>query len=152
MTQISGEARGRLERELAELLSVERPRLLSLAATAGGDVADQADRVNIEVELGQVDMRIERLRRRLEVAQRPGGEAADLSLFVLDFGSGPERAIVGSGSWESDESVLRISADSPVGTAISGAREGETVTYRAPNGKQLQVTIVSIGREALQSA
>jgi transcription elongation factor GreA len=34
------------------------------------------------------------------------------------------------------------SPQSPLGSAILGAKRGETVTYEAPNGKQLEVEIV----------
>ena len=34
-----------------------------------------------------------------------------------------------------------ISPESPIGAAILGAKEGDTVSYKAPNGREISVTI-----------
>ncbi len=34
-----------------------------------------------------------------------------------------------------------ISPESPIGAAIDGAHTGDTVTYKAPNGREISVTI-----------
>ena len=34
-----------------------------------------------------------------------------------------------------------ISPESPIGAAILGAHEGDAVTYKAPNGRDISVTI-----------
>ena len=34
-----------------------------------------------------------------------------------------------------------ISPESPIGAAILGAHEGDVVTYKAPNGRDISVTI-----------
>jgi transcription elongation factor GreA len=149
MTQISSELRAQLEQELAELVQLERPRLLALAASASGDPADEADRVNIELEIGMLDMRIERIRDRIDAAD--GRSSGNLAL-LLDFGSGPERAMVDAVAWSEDDDVLHISGDSPAGRAISAANEGDTVTYRAPNGRDITVSIVAKGEHAFVAA
>ena len=41
-----------------------------------------------------------------------------------------------------DDQLEVFSPQSPLGSAILGARVGETVTYEAPNGKELAVEIV----------
>jgi len=149
MTQISTELRAQLEQELTELVQLERPRLLALAASASGDPADEADRVNIEVELGMLDTRVERIRQRLEAAD----SRVILNLpVVLDFGSGPERAFVDAISWGEDDGLLHISGDSPAGIAIAAAQEGQTVTYRAPNGRDISVAVVAKGDHAFAAA
>ena len=40
------------------------------------------------------------------------------------------------------EGLTVYSPQSPLGSAILGAKKGDTVTYTAPNGKDLQVEIV----------
>src|ERR1700749_3954374 len=149
MTQISTELRAQLEQELASLVQLERPRLLALAASASGDPADEADRVNIEVELGMVDMRIDRIQSRIDAAD--GLLPVNVPL-LLDFGSGPERAMVDAVAWSEDDGVLHISGDSPAGRAISAAQEGDTVTYRAPNGRNISVAVVAKGEHAFVAA
>jgi transcription elongation factor GreA len=149
MTQISTELRAQLEQELAELVQVERPRLLVLAASASGDSADEADRVNVEIELGMLDTRVERIRQRLDAAD----DQTTLNMPVLlDFGSGPERAFVDAISWGEEDGVLHISGASPAGKAISAAEEGQTVTYRAPNGRTISVSVVAKGDHAFAAA
>lgn len=34
-----------------------------------------------------------------------------------------------------------ISPESPIGAAILGANEGDTVSYKAPNGREISVVI-----------
>ena len=34
-----------------------------------------------------------------------------------------------------------ISPESPIGAALMGAKKGQTVTYKAPNGKDISVTV-----------
>ena len=41
-----------------------------------------------------------------------------------------------------DEKLQVVSPQSPLGSAIIGAKKGDTVGYEAPNGKQITVTIV----------
>ena len=42
----------------------------------------------------------------------------------------------------SDDSMHVFSEKSPIGAAVNGAKVGDTVSYEAPNGKQVEVTIV----------
>jgi len=42
----------------------------------------------------------------------------------------------------SDESIQVFSEKSPIGAAVNGASVGDTVTFEAPNGKQVEVKVV----------
>ena len=54
-----------------------------------------------------------------------------------------ETFLVGSRE-ESETTDLEVySAASPLGKALTGAREGATVSYETPTGKTMQVTLVS---------
>jgi transcription elongation GreA/GreB family factor len=159
MKPINTQLRVQLEQELSDLINVERPHLLALSgATEGGDAADQADRAYVEVELGQVERRIDRLTQRLEVASRrprteSGGDGLTVGVpLLLDFGSGPERAIVDATGLPDDEEVLQISGESPAGIAIAAACEGETVSYRVPDGTDITVKLVAVGQNAFVAA
>jgi transcription elongation factor GreA len=44
-----------------------------------------------------------------------------------------------------DDDIQVFSPQSPLGSALIGARVGETVSYQAPNGKHLKVVIVEAG-------
>jgi len=94
---VSFDHRRRLERQIVELRGVDRPRLLTdMAAVDGKDSADQADLMPVELELAQVDARIQRLsdlsaneEATCLSAGATGAQPRDATL-VLDFGSGPE--------------------------------------------------------------
>lgn len=45
---------------------------------------------------------------------------------------------------DADFEAGRLSVLSPVGTALLGARAGETVTYRLPDGREQHVTVVEL--------
>lgn len=134
-----------LQRQLDELLSVERPRLLSsMGAVDGNDPADQADRAALEFDLAQLDVRIRRLQDRLTGRGRPqngtGGLVHGASL-VLDFGDGPETFLVSDAGGVDDVDV--VTPDSPLGRALAAAAVGESLTYGTPRG-EIRVTLVAV--------
>jgi transcription elongation factor GreA len=59
--------------------------------------------------------------------------------FVGD--SDTDRFLLGAREID-DEDLEVFSPQSPLGSAILGAKRGDTVSYTAPNGKDLQVEIV----------
>jgi len=146
---VSSDHRCRLEQQLVELRRVERPRLLAvMAAVDGKDPADQADLMTVELELAQVDARIQRLSDLLadeEATRRsrePTGALSRGATLVLDFGSGPETYRFGA--LDVDDGLDVVTPESPLGRALAGAVAGQRVTYPTPRG-EASVTIVSIG-------
>lgn len=134
---VSSDHRLRLERQLAELRSVERPRLLAvMAAVDGKDSADQ------------VDARIRRLSDLLADDEATGlGSGTAGALFrgaalVLDFGSGPENYRFGA--LDVDDGLDVVTPGSPLGCALAGAVVGQRLAYRTPRG-DASVVVVSIG-------
>lgn len=139
----------RLEQRLAELLGVERSRLLAdLTAVGGKDLADQADRTTLRFDLAQVDARIQRLRDQLAGQDAAGPPAGDEDAIprgarlVLDFGTGPETYRFGG--VEMGDGLDVVTPDSPLGQALIGAVAGQRVTYVTPRGEAV-VTLVSVG-------
>jgi transcription elongation GreA/GreB family factor len=130
---------------MAHLEFTERPRLLAtLGATDGRDPADQAERHAREVELAQVDQRINRLRMRIaalaEAPQPLPGSLGIGSTVVIDLGDGPERYVLGT--WPEPGSRI-ITMDSPLGRAVREARPGQTVAFSAPAGRST-VTLLAV--------
>jgi len=41
-----------------------------------------------------------------------------------------------------DGSILAVSPQSPLGSALVGAKKGDVVSYEAPNGKTIEVKVV----------
>jgi transcription elongation factor GreA len=54
-----------------------------------------------------------------------------------------ERFLIGSREAAGSTDIEVYSAASPIGVALTGAREGDTVEYETPTGKTLKVTLVS---------
>lgn len=144
---MTSDPRTRLEQQLIDLTTVERPRLLSQMTTIDGrDPADQADRVAWELELAHLHGRIARLRERLAAPHNdPMPRFADTpapgSTLVLDFGDGPETYRFAD--IDIDEGVAVVTPGSPLGQALTGAHTGQTITYPTPRG-QANVALVSV--------
>ena len=140
---LSSDRHRRIERQLVELETVERPRLLAVLSTFDGkDPADQADRMVVELDLAQLDARMQRLNDLL-FGEEPAGSTGtphDATL-VLDFGSGPESYRFGVLGL--DDGLDVITPDSPLGRALAHAAPGQRVTYAAPRG-EASVQVVSI--------
>lgn len=154
----TAEMRSQLEQQLVVLVEEDRPRLLQLAgATGTGDAADQADRVNVELELSQVDARIGRLRQQLDALTASSGRRRTVHADVVtmgvpllvDFGDGPEKAVVVGTVWnDTDPEVLTISSESPAGRALLGQKPGAHVTYHTPAGKAVTITVTALDASA----
>ncbi len=54
-----------------------------------------------------------------------------------------EKFLIGSREESETASIDVYSAASPLGKALTGAREGDTVSYDTPTGKTMKVTLVS---------
>src|SRR5699024_6482150 len=52
--------------------------------------------------------------------------------------------VLGSREIAGDSDVEVYSVASPLGAAIEGRKASDTVTYQAPNGKDIQVELVSV--------
>jgi len=145
----------RIEQRLRELITVERPRLMPLITVVdGNDPADQADRAARELELAQLDARIQRLSSRLlaaEAARAAGGTGRLVrgAGLVLDFGAGPETYRFDD--LDVDEGLDVVTPNSPLGRALADAAPGQSVTYETPRG-QASVTLLSVRDPAADGA
>ncbi len=118
-----------------------------------GDLSENAGYHAAREEQGQQELRIRQLKELLDKAKvgtapaggdviNPGmkvtvafdGDKDDTDTFLLG-----SRELVGL-----DDSVdLAVySPQSPLGSAINGKKIGDEVSYEAPNGKQISVTII----------
>jgi transcription elongation GreA/GreB family factor len=151
----SSERLDRLEQQLRELITVERPRLMPLITDVdGNDPADQADRAARELELAHLDARIQRLSSRLLAAEAAtaadgAGPLVRGAVLVLDFGAGPETYRFDD--LDVDEGLDVVTPDSPLGRALADAAPGQAVTYETPRG-QASVTLLSVRDPAADGA
>jgi transcription elongation factor GreA len=137
----------RLEDELAELEGPRRAAVVQAIATARGfgDLSENFEYHAAKNEQGMLERRIRVLRDRLSRAE----------LIDEDAAAASDRVEVGSRVEIEDEhgqrmtmeisSVGGVSADSPAGRALLGAKVGDEVEIDAPKGPW-RARIVSLGR------
>ncbi len=149
----------RLKAELKELLYVKRPEMTNTVAWAAsnGDRSENADYHYGKRRLRQIDGRIRFLQKRLEAAEvvdplEQKKTAGDRVLFgctvTVEKEEGEEASYSIVGVDEIDLPKGRISWVSPLGKALLGRSEGDSVTFRAPGGVQ-EMEIVKVEYKAL---
>jgi transcription elongation factor GreA len=67
-------------------------------------------------------------------------------VVTVGTAEGKERVFTIVGAAEVDVAQGRISNESPVGSALIGAKKGDTVTAEGPTGKQIEFTVLKINR------
>jgi transcription elongation factor GreB len=144
----------RLREELAQLMRVERPRMVEVVswAAANGDRSENADYQYGKRRLREIDRRTRFLAKRLENAEivDPSRQAARDRVYFgatvkyLDA-SGVERTVTIVGVDEADMAEGKISMTSPIAAAliIAKARCGDEVSVHTPRGVQT-VEVLSI--------
>ena len=140
---ITPEGAARLQRELRELWTVERPRVTREVseAAAQGDRSENAEYIYGKKRLREIDRRVRFLRQRLEAVEVVGpGDTADPekvyfgAWVVLESEAGEERTLRLVGPDEIDPGRGWISVQSPLGRVLLGREAGDEVTIRAPAG------------------
>jgi transcription elongation factor GreA len=130
-------------------------------ARSEGDLKENGGYHAAREEQGQQEARIRQLEdmlRRAEVGDTPtnadevapglrvtiafDGDESDTDTFVLG-----SRELLGLD--EAVDATNVYSPQSPLGTAILGKKKGDAVTYAAPNGRPINVTVVKV--EAFKS-
>lgn len=149
-TWLSEEAHQRLQDEYDELTTSGRKDIAKEIeeARAHGDLKENAEYHAAKEEQGKMEGRIRQLKQLLDNAKigtppTDAGVTAGLVVGVEMFGD-EDVYLVGSREEEHpDHDVL--SAESPIGQAIMGAKVGETRVATLPNGNEVEVTVTSIG-------
>lgn len=138
--------------ELKQLLSVERPKVVSEVADAAaqGDRSENAEYVYGKKRLREIDRRIRFLTKRLEsaeVVKRDAPEQRDevrfgASVEVVDENGRRSRYFI-VGPDEADPSSGRISFQSPLGKSLMKRRVGDAILVQRPMG-EIEVEILSV--------
>jgi transcription elongation factor GreA len=146
---LTPEAHDKLQAELTHLSGTVRQEIIERISSARdeGDLKENGGYHAAKDEQGKVEARIrqiEEMLRRAEVGEPADDGTVSPGMkvtyrFVGDKDT--ETFLLGAREIEDDE-IEVFSPQSPLGSAILGARKGETVTYTAPNGKDLQVEVV----------
>ena len=143
------EAADRLAAELAQLEGPLRAEIIKKIETARaeGDLKENGGYHAAREEQGKIEGRIRQLKHMLEhahIGTPPASESGVVGLGMLitvDIAGDELKFLLGSREIASGEFDV-YSEKSPLGSAVLGAKVGETVNYLAPNGKSIQVAIL----------
>ncbi len=115
-----------------------------------GDLKENGGYHAAREEQGKQEARIAHLTVLLRSAQVGAAPASDgiagpgMVVTVRFAGDDDtDTFLIGSREEAATANVQVYSAASPLGQALTGAAEGDTVEYQTPNGKTLQVTLVT---------
>ncbi|MFY8168860.1 MAG: transcription elongation factor GreA [Candidatus Nanopelagicus sp.] len=148
-TWLTQEAADRLAAELADLEGPLRAEIIKKIETARaeGDLKENGGYHAAREEQGKIEGRIRQLKHMLEhahIGTPPVGESGVVGLGMLvtvDIAGDEIKFLLGSREIASGD-VDVYSEKSPLGAAVLGAKVGQTVTYTAPTGKQIQVAVL----------
>ncbi|MDY4677249.1 GreA/GreB family elongation factor [Bifidobacterium tsurumiense] len=115
------------------------------AARAEGDLSENGGYHAAREEQGKNEGRINELTvklRNAKILQAPkAGLVGNGSVVTLDLAGREMTYVLGSRDIAVATDYDVISPESPIGAAIDGAKQGDTVSYTAPNGREISVTI-----------
>jgi transcription elongation factor GreB len=144
----------KLQDELRQLASVERPKVVQEVADAAaqGDRSENAEYIYGKKRLREIDRRIRFLTKRLEAAVivRPDevkeGEVRFGATVDLEDEEGERKTYTLVGPDESDPSAGKLSFKSPLGRALMKRKVGDVVTVQRPAG-EIELEILAIRYE-----
>lgn len=141
---MTAEGAERLRRQLDELKSVERPRVIQALAEARahGDLSENAEYHAARERQGFIEGRIATIEEALAIAEiidvtKIDAEGkivfgATIELFNLDTGQEVRYQIVGEMEADIDRGLLSVTA--PIARAMIGKEEGDVFQVDAPGG------------------
>ena len=134
---LTQEAYDKMKEELAWREGEYRDEILSKvsAARAEGDLSENGG------YQGRIEELTVKLRNAKILTAPKAGEVGDGSLVTLDVNGREMVYVLGTRDLSIATDYSIISPESPIGAAINGAHEGDTVSYTAPNGREISVTI-----------
>jgi transcription elongation factor GreA len=146
---LTQEAYDRLKAELDELSGPGRADIVNKieAAREEGDLKENGGYHAAREEQGKNEARIRQLTQLLDnaiIGETPADDGIvepGMVVTVEIFGD-EETFLLGSREI-ADGSVQVYSEQSPIGSAVNGKKAGDSTSYQAPNGKQIDVKILS---------
>jgi transcription elongation factor GreB len=148
---ITPDGANKLRTELAQLWTVERPRVTQEVADAAaqGDRSENAEYIYGKRRLREIDRRVRFLSKRLDVLTIVSEPPTDNkrvffgAYVTLEDDDGVEVTYRIVGPDESNVELGWISMEAPVAVALMGKRDGDEVLVRRPKGN-ITYTIVGI--------
>lgn len=132
----------KLQKELDELLRIERPMVTKTVAWAAsnGDRSENADYIYGKKRLREIDKRVRFLTSRIDLAvvvdpKSIHGDKVQFGATVsICDEEGIEKVVVIVGVDEINTEKGRISWRSPLGSSLIGKEVGDTIEVRTPTG------------------
>ena len=144
---LTQEAYDKLKEELVHREGEYREEITEriAAARAEGDLSENGGYQAAREEQGKNEGRINELivkLRNTKILEAPkDGTVGNGSLVTLELAGREMTYVLGSRDIAVATDYDVISPESPIGAAIMGAHTGDTVSYAAPNGREISVTI-----------
>ncbi|MBM6699060.1 transcription elongation factor GreA [Bifidobacterium pullorum subsp. saeculare] len=144
---LTQQAYDKMKEELAWREGEYRDEILAkvAAARAEGDLSENggyhAAREAQRTNQGRIDELTVKLRDAKILTAPPAGKVGDGSLVTLDINGREKVYVLGSRDLAIATDHDIISPESPIGAAINGHAAGDTVSYQAPNGREITVVI-----------
>jgi transcription elongation factor GreA len=150
---LTPEGREKLEQELHELETVKRPEIGERIRIARefGDISENSEYDDAKTEQAWMESRIAEISQIISTATvveapKRSNKVSVGSVVVVRMEDASERTFTIVGAAEADISAGRISNESPVGSALLGAKKGDVISVDTPKGTQMEFTILKIGK------
>jgi len=151
VTWLTKDAHDRLSKELEELIANRSVIAKEInARREEGDLRENGGYQAAREEQGKQEGRIlqlQQLLREAKVGEAPttNGTAGPGMVVTVRFSGDDESEtfLIGSREEAATADIEVYSAASPLGKALTGAHEGDTVSYETPTGKTVELTLVS---------
>jgi transcription elongation factor GreA len=150
-TWLTQEAYDRLASELEYLLTVARQDIAKKIQEAReeGDLKENGGYHAAKEEQGKIEARAARLENILAnavvgEAKESNGVVEQGTVIKLTMNGSDMDFLLGSAEISEGSYIEVYSPDSPIGTAILGAKVGDTVSFFAPNGKEREIKILEV--------
>lgn len=146
-TWLTQEAYDRLKAELAHLENVGRKQIADRIAAARdeGDLKENGGYHAAREEQAKQEARIRELQaklRNVQIGTPPDDGVVEPGMVVTADVAGDEMVfLLGSREIAGSADIDVFSPTSPLGAAILGHKVGDSVSYEAPNGRQIPVEI-----------
>ncbi len=149
-TWLTQEAADRLQAELEKLEGPGRKEVTAKieAARAEGDLKENGGYHAARDEQGKMEARIRQLKQMLESAHigtpppSADGRVGAGMVVTANIAGDEMKFLLGSREIASGDLDV-YSEKSPLGASVMGAEIGATVTYSAPNGREISVEIIA---------
>ena len=147
---LTKEGKEELEKRLEYLKVIKRAEITERIKTARefGDLSENAEYDAAKNEQAIIEGEIIEIENKLKYAviikdSKSGAVSLGSKVLFVDE-EGEEHSYEIVGTTEADVELGRISNESPIGNALLGKKEGESVTVKVPSG-HITITVKKIG-------